>query len=337
MDDERGFIGQSMGVANDGTSFPIEIAASITGDGDLIVAIKDLSEIQQAHMDLRLRDDLLHSLVQITNGFINADLDSVDVIVDKSLGSIGGLLGVDRVYVFNYDMENGVTSNTHEWCAEGIEPQIDELQDVPLEAIPEWVDAHLDGQPILIGDVDSLPDGNVKDLLQPQGVKSLLTMPMFYDGGCMGFIGFDSVREHRDYSEIELDILNMFGNMLVNLRIRMESQQLIESVNNKNKALLNAFPDMILIIRDDGVIMDCHIPSGKRFAVDPVSSLGRHVSEVLPPMVVDRLLEAMDIIRQGGEPQKKTFTIEENGDVQVFEVRLLRYNDCFMAIGRVIA
>ena len=70
-----------------------------------------------------------------------------------------------------------------------------------------------------IPDVPSLPDGDaLKQLLQPQGIKSLLTLPMLADKALLGFVGFDSVKQHHYYSEQERLLLGVFSRMLVNIK-----------------------------------------------------------------------------------------------------------------------
>ncbi|HPF06752.1 MAG TPA: hypothetical protein PK293_12015, partial [Spirochaetota bacterium] len=60
-------------------------------------------------------------------------LDSFDKQMNSVLGIIGKHMDVSRVYVF-LDNESGIsTSNVYEWCNAGIDPQIDELQDIPYD------------------------------------------------------------------------------------------------------------------------------------------------------------------------------------------------------------
>lgn len=84
-------------------------------------------------------------LMEIANNFINVPLEQTDEVIDRSLGILGDFTDTDRTYVFNYDHVEQTSSNTHEWCRAGVEPQIQELQNVPLEVIPDWVNTHMQG------------------------------------------------------------------------------------------------------------------------------------------------------------------------------------------------
>ena len=96
-------------------------------------------------------------LFQLSASFINLSLDQLDAAIDAALASMGQFVDADRAYVFWHDLEAGTTSNTHEWCGPGISPQIDFLQSVPLESVPDWTRPHSQGQVINVPDVGALP------------------------------------------------------------------------------------------------------------------------------------------------------------------------------------
>lgn len=102
----------------------------------------------------------------------------------------------------------------------GISPEISNLQQIPYDAIPDWCEAHFQGNMIYIPDVMALPKGNLKDILASQQIKSLISLPMMDGSNCIGFVGFDSVRNLRQYHEAEISLLKLFSNMLVNLQLR---------------------------------------------------------------------------------------------------------------------
>ncbi len=168
--------------------------------------------------------DAFQSLVlDIAMTFINLPLDRIDEAVHAALGQMAIFFQADRAYVFDYDFAAGITSNTHEWCAGGIEPQLDLLQQVPLAGIPDWVGAHLRGECFLVADVSRLPAGPLRELLASQDIRSLLTAPIQCDDTVIGFVGFDAVLDYRDYGENERHLLTLFANLLANVTQRKRS------------------------------------------------------------------------------------------------------------------
>ena len=182
-------------------------------------------------------------LISISTEYINADLTDIDGLIDQSLKQMGEFVEADRSYIFSYDLVKMNCSNTYEWCAEGIEPEIQNLQEIPIEYIPQWLEAHEKGEAFYVQDVSLLPnDGEfgLKAILEPQGIKSLIAIPMKKEGQLIGFVGFDSVKKIFNYSENEKNILFVFANMLVNVRQRKENEEHIKEQKERKEKLLKS-------------------------------------------------------------------------------------------------
>ena len=164
-------------------------------------------------------------LTRIAVTYINLPLDQVDAAVQNSLGELGRFVGADRVYLFEYDFPHDSCRNTHEWCATGTEPQINDLQEVPLSMLPGWGETHRQGKAILIANVQELPAANdIRKILEPQGIRSLMTVPTMDAERCIGFVGFDHVRKPHVCTEMEQRLLTVFAQMMVNIRLRREME-----------------------------------------------------------------------------------------------------------------
>lgn len=160
-------------------------------------------------------------LVNMAKSFINIPLNNISKEIDKALQTMGKFVNADRAYIFEYNWNKKICKNTYEWCNSGITPEIENLQELPISEIKWWVDAHTKGEKILISDVASLSKDNIiRKILDPQGVKSLFTLPFIQSGQCIGFIGFDSVREHHNYTQREEVILTFFSEIMVNIQNR---------------------------------------------------------------------------------------------------------------------
>jgi PAS domain S-box-containing protein len=163
----------------------------------MLGSIADITDRKNAEDELQYYSRIQEILLSISRTYINFDPGQINTIINNSLRELGELVHADRAYVFSYDFETQTTSNTHEWCSEGTEPEIDSLQNIPLDNIPFWVEKHRRNEAYFIPDVSQLPDEgeySVKRILQAQGVKSIITLPLFSDGVLSGFAGFDSVK-----------------------------------------------------------------------------------------------------------------------------------------------
>jgi signal transduction histidine kinase/DNA-binding response OmpR family regulator len=115
------------------------------------------------------------------------------------------------------------------------------LQQVPLELVPDWVATHLRGATMYVPDVLALPpESGVRQILEPQEIKSLIAVPMMDGEHCLGFVGFDSVRRHYTYSDAEQRLLTVFAQMLVNVRKRRDIEQALQAATDQAQAASKA-------------------------------------------------------------------------------------------------
>jgi len=251
------------GIKSDGSSFDIEVIANIITDAkgepsNLTLTIKDITDRKKTENKLIFQTRLQDLLINISNTYINLPAGKFEDEVNKSLAELGQFADADRFYIFEYNFENLTATNTHEWCAEGIEPQIEYLKDYPVDLMPDWIDAHLANRSLFIPDIFSLPkDSAVRIALEPQGIKSILTVPLTDGDKCLGFIGFDSVKTHYEYSAEEEKLLRVFAQMIVNYKTRIQTENTLKSSEHKYKVMFNESPDGYLII-DEGVFIDCN-------------------------------------------------------------------------------
>lgn len=318
----------------DGGTVPLQISASYTLDDNLIVVVRDISDEIEAEAEIIRQSELQRLLAMTTHSFIYTSLERKEEVIERALEDIGRALGSDRVYIFRYDHDNQLTSNTYEWCAQGIEPQIELLKDIPFEEVPEWVCAHFNGQAIHIEDVNAMPEIPTKEILMEQGIKSLLTIPFFDQDVCIGFIGFDSVSDHHHYTETEHNVLNVFADMLANLTKRDRHIDDIEEKNSRNQALLTAFPDMMFIIDRDLIFRECHAPSGSWLLSEPEDFLGRPVDDVLDADLVDSLKNAISELETVGSTDPIVYGLDFQEESHFFEARVVEWGLNYMAVVR---
>ncbi|MDR7608235.1 MAG: EAL domain-containing protein [Armatimonadota bacterium] len=138
---------------------------------------------------------------------------------EELLRLLGEAAGVSRVYVFeNHVAADGtlLTSQRHEWCAPGIEPQADnpDLQDFPWEegGFGRWVRLMREGQPVY-GLVRDFPPAE-RAVLEAQQIRSLAAVPIFAHGRWWGFVGFDDCWEDRAWAPEEISALRLAARLL---------------------------------------------------------------------------------------------------------------------------
>jgi signal transduction histidine kinase len=162
--------------------------------------------------DAAIRSHRLQNLREITSDVLNSFLKTEDlsVAIDMILNRVGTAFGVSRSYLFRYRNDLIWMSNTHEWCAHGVEPQIDNLQQLPASEFPWWNRELESGRTINIANLaEAELDEATRDVLESQDIKALLVLPVMINGKLEGFFGFDETSQPRAWHDEETALLSV--------------------------------------------------------------------------------------------------------------------------------
>ena len=152
------------------------------------------------------------------------EADNMEDGISYILGLVGREMNVSRVYVFENNAENTHCSNTFEWCNDGIEPEIHNLQNVSYEDdIPGYMNSLNEHGILYCTDISSLSK-DLYDILAPQGIKSLLHCAIRDHGKFRGYIGFDDCVSNRLWTQAQIDALTFFSEMLSVFLLKKRAQ-----------------------------------------------------------------------------------------------------------------
>ena len=196
-------------------------------------------------------------LLAVASRLFDTRADSREPVLD-AMQQIGEFVNADRAYVFNYLLDEGICRNTHEWCAEGIAPHIQDLQALPLTELQAQFEQHQQDEPWLVSDVRSLDNEWIRDMLSSQGIQSLVTVPMVDGEDCVGFVGFDSVRSRRNFSVAECRLLQLFARLLLNYwrqnRQMTELRQARDRLTLWSKVFEHSHEGIMITNRDNRIV-----------------------------------------------------------------------------------
>jgi len=176
---------------------------------------------------------------------------ALDDRMNEALEKIGHHLGVSRAYVFLDRPGNAITDNTHEWCAPGIEPQREALQGIEYAGIPTWRGMlELEGR-ILATDISTLaPD--IRAILEPQDIQSLLVLPLHIKNVVAGFIGFDECGRSRGWDVEELSVLSIVSGVVSTVMERDLDRVLLAASEANFRQFFDTIDDLIVVADPEG-------------------------------------------------------------------------------------
>ena len=163
-------------------------------------SIADDEHYEREKMQVGL--DTSDLIIQIANA-LSGEL-SYDAAMNRLLEAMSEVIHPDRLYVF--ERGEKTVSNTFEWCAKGVEPQIHTLQDLDFSEFGTWDKLLAREQVVLIPDVEEFRESDPRMYwqLSRQGITHVLAVP-FYDGDqLLGYLGADNYMLEEDLDSIRV-------------------------------------------------------------------------------------------------------------------------------------
>ena len=160
---------------------------------------KDLIAIQENLEATNRRQALFIKVLQILQ--LEPDIPTA---MNMALAEIGRYTGVNRLATWENHLDGVTYGCTNEWCNDGIEPAIDYLRSMTIEAGKPWFDMLEENHIICTSDIYSL-DPFITQMLEVQGVKAIAVFPLSQLGVHFGFLSFNFCwNKQWDEKDVEL-------------------------------------------------------------------------------------------------------------------------------------
>ena len=166
----------------DGRAARMEIAFDITEAEAEKQALKNTLDAEQMSMECVRILYREHDLAR-----------SVPAVLER----LGRFLSADRAYLGL--VREGLIYNDYEWCGEGIAPQKDMLQALPLSSIASWLPIMEHQECVILENLEDIRDTLPEEyeLLHSQEIRSLVAAPLEQDGKLRGLLGVDNPPPER--------------------------------------------------------------------------------------------------------------------------------------------
>lgn len=224
--------------------------------------LTDITERKQAEQKLRQREAILSAVAETAQLLLRAYnwRDEVNEI----LRVLGEATGASHVYIFqNHLGADGVmlSSMKYEWAAPGMKTELNNpvYQDtrlIPLvPGLEDWYNNLSAGQPFY-GSGQQYPR-YWKKVFGPQGLKTLLDVPIMVNRQFWGIIGFDDYLEEMRWSQAEIDALvAAAGNLGTAISRQQTDASLRASEEKFQLAFHHTFVPMLISNATTQVILD---------------------------------------------------------------------------------
>ena len=181
----------------------------------------DLDRARQLQMK---RAYTTNDIILRISKILNSEVD-YETAMNHSLRELSRVLHPDRLYILETDGKT--VSNTFEWCAPGVTPEIDTLQNLDYaQYIGGWEKFLEHSTSVVIEDIEVLKDDDPVDYwnLKRQGIERIIDAPFYHDGKLIGYLGVDNYEKSELVNTVTvLETVSYFiASKITNYRLMAE-------------------------------------------------------------------------------------------------------------------
>ncbi len=252
-------------------------------------------------------------ITRLSTMFIHLPPQKIDEGINTTLQTIGEFAHVDHSFIYQFFNKEQKVILTHAWRTELPDEKIDYPEQYPDDD-KFWMIRTIKAQEtVIIGSVSDLPEEAVADqkIMQSTGIKSLILIPMVFQGSTNGMIGFDAVQNEKPWTEDIIALLKIVGDMLMTAIERKKAHNLLRQSENKYRNFFESSKDVLFFSSPDGQLLDINPAGAELFGYDSKEELLRvNISRDLYVNPEDR----------------KTYMrlVERDGHIRDFELTLKR-------------
>ena len=297
----------------------------------IIISLRDISEeieIPRCYIskeETEIKERILYSSMAFTRELLTND--NPYHALSNGITMLGNATQVDRVYYWenHYDeaTQRWLTSQKLEWCLDDIEPQIDnlELQNVPFEKSDNLVGILAQNKSFNTH-VRDMADGknSTKQALEAQSILSILAIPIFVKDEFRGFIGFDSCRVEKEWSQVEISLLNSFVLLYEKSLEKNLLEKHVVQVKENFYNFFNMIQDLLVVVDYEGNILDINYNVLERLNYAREELIGKSFLMLHPK---DDLKEIKHKFKDVVTKKKRSFNMSAiTKDGQIFPIEM---------------
>jgi two-component system, sporulation sensor kinase A len=265
-------------------------------------------------------------LVELSDAFARAPASGTAVLIDEWLARLAPLVRVERITLWELSADGGTSFNRHSYASAGCEAAPGFAS---IEHFSWLVRQSLARQIVAWSRIpDDVPAAAARErqYALESGAKSLLSIPVATDTGiCV--VAFVAVLHLRKWSPALVNRLRLAAGVLAGAVGRERTASQLLATEARNRALLTALPDLMLVVSAAGVYLDVHCRDESELLLPPEKLVGLRLEDTMPQQTARLFRESFATLVQPGDTRLIEYAMPIRGERREYEARVVLRDD----------
>ena len=233
-----------------------DMDGSING---VLAIVSDITSQKKSENDLKRQLGFEKNMHMVLSRIVG--MSDIDEAINITLSYLGKLAGVNRSFLFLLYDNDTMMDNTHEWCADGIAPQMAQLQNLPANKFPWLMQKLSKGESVSVIDFAEIPEDAKaeQEFFKKQDVKSFLSVPLNIKEKFAGFIGYTIIKEACNWKDEDILLMKTVSDLLGDFLERKRADDANHERDERFRLLAHASFEGIAILDKNKIIDANHI------------------------------------------------------------------------------
>ncbi|MBD3367800.1 MAG: PAS domain S-box protein, partial [Candidatus Eisenbacteria bacterium] len=269
----------------------------------------------------RARDEAIRRLVYRIGTAIH-ECETTRQLFARIQNELGSVIKTENFFIALYDGDNDTISLPY---------FVDEKDQDDFDSFPAG--KTLTGY-VLRNDTSLLMNREGLDRWVEQGIVDIvgtpslvwLGVPLRVHGEVIGALVVQDYEDANALDESDQDMLEFISGQIGFAIERKRAEEELRESEARNRAILQAVPDIMFQLDGDGVFLSCESPRDSALAFPPESFLGKSISEVFPADFSTKVMKAVRTTLDRGSMEVIEYELAipyPDGEVHAFECRLV--------------
>ena len=226
--------------------------------GEIVVHVLAHRRAQAA---LRRSVELEEKIAMISSRFVKIGHDQLDEAITGALEELARLLGVERTFLLQFSEDRQTFSMTHEWCPSNVRPHRNDLVRMPLSAFSWTAGRLLAGETVSIPRMEDFPPEAEpeRQFHMSSDTFSCAFIPVLMKDQVSGCLGFDALRAPRKWTEEDIRLGRLIGEIVVHALAHRQSAESIRLSESRYRMIMEEAGDAIFVVEPQGRIADANL------------------------------------------------------------------------------